>query len=364
MDYRIDNRVVLTLDAGGTNFEFMAIQGGNEIIPSISLPAQGNHLEKCLDTIKYGFSSLISSLNVEPDAISFAFPGPADYPNGVIGDLPNLSAFRGGVPLGSILEKHFALPVFINNDGDLFAYGESCFGMLPHINNELKAASNSKCYKNLIGITLGTGLGAGIVINGQLLIGDNSIGAEAWLLSSRLNGKLNAEELVSKRSILFTYKELSNADIKGFTPKLIADIALGKVAGNREAAKKAFELYGQGLGDVIANLITIIDGLVVIGGGITGAQALYMPSLISELNRPFEGKNSPSIRLVQRVMDYDNLQDREAFLLNASKIISIEGLNNIFYNNTPCTAITHSRLGAAKAIQLGAYSVAIKMLDN
>lgn len=58
-----------------------------------------------------------------PAAISFAFPGPADYPNGIIGGwLPNFPSFRDGVALGPFLQEKFGVPVFINNDGDLFAY--------------------------------------------------------------------------------------------------------------------------------------------------------------------------------------------------------------------------------------------------
>lgn len=64
-------------------------------------------------------------LENEPVAISFAFPGPADYKNGVIGDLPNFPVFRGGVALGAFLEEEFGIPVYINNDGNLFAYGEA-----------------------------------------------------------------------------------------------------------------------------------------------------------------------------------------------------------------------------------------------
>ena len=52
---------------------------------------------------------------------SFAFPGPADYPAGIIGDLAEYPAFRGGVALGPMLAERFGLPTFINNDGDLFA---------------------------------------------------------------------------------------------------------------------------------------------------------------------------------------------------------------------------------------------------
>lgn len=120
------------------------------------------------------FHHILKLLPETPVAISFAFPGPADYEAGIIGDLPNFPAFRGGVALGPYLQDQFGLPVFINNDGNLFAYGEARTGILPEINNRLKEAGSTKRYQNIIGITLGTGFGAGVVTNGQLLLGDNA----------------------------------------------------------------------------------------------------------------------------------------------------------------------------------------------
>ncbi|MBC7125676.1 MAG: ROK family protein, partial [Bacteroidales bacterium] len=153
MDYRNDNRVVLTLDAGGTNFVFSAIRGMELIGEPITLPSNGDNLDKCLSGIIDGFSSLMNGLTEKPVAISFAFPGPADYPNGIIGDLGNLPAFRGGVALGPMLEDRFHLPVFINNDGDLFAYGEAIAGFLPFVNQLLAQGGSNKRYRHLLGIT-------------------------------------------------------------------------------------------------------------------------------------------------------------------------------------------------------------------
>ena len=137
MKYTDDDRIVMTLDAGGTNFVFTAIQSKEKIVDEITLPSYGNNLEKCLNNIVQGFNEVKAKLPHEPVAISFAFPGPADYPNGIIGDLTNLPAFRGGVALGPFLENKFDIPVFINNDGDLYSYGEAIFGFLPELNQKL-----------------------------------------------------------------------------------------------------------------------------------------------------------------------------------------------------------------------------------
>jgi glucokinase len=104
MPYTTDNRIVMTLDAGGTNFVFSAARAGEEIIAPISLPARASTLEQSLQTIRTGFEQVKSQLSEQPVAISFAFPGPADYPNGIIGDLKNLPTFRGGVALGPMLD--------------------------------------------------------------------------------------------------------------------------------------------------------------------------------------------------------------------------------------------------------------------
>ena len=125
MMYTNDNRIVMTLDAGGTNFVFSAIQGGKEIADPVVLPACADCLDKCLGNLVEGFKAIQAGLPEAPVAISFAFPGPADYQAGIIGDLPNFPSFRGGVALGPFLEDIFGIPVFINNDGSLFAYGEA-----------------------------------------------------------------------------------------------------------------------------------------------------------------------------------------------------------------------------------------------
>ena len=139
MRYDKDKRVVLTLDAGGTNLDFTAVMGEEEILPPVSIPSHGDDLELTLQTIIDGFNKVKSKLPKKPVAISFSFPGPAEYERGIIGDLENLPAFKGGVALGPMLEDVFRIPVFINNDGDLFAYGEA----IAHANEPLGAARRS-----------------------------------------------------------------------------------------------------------------------------------------------------------------------------------------------------------------------------
>ena len=361
-----DKRIVMTLDAGGTNFVFTAMQGGKVITKEITLPSYGHDLEKCIKTIKGGFQIVKEEIDGEPAAISFAFPGPSDYPNGIIGDLYNLPGFRGGVPLGAILESEFKLPVFINNDGDLYAYGEALGGILPEINQNLAAAGSPRKYKNLAGLTLGTGFGGGLVNDNKLWIGDNAIAAEVWLFSNRADQNVNAEELISTRAIRNSYARLAGiaADF-ALMPKDIADIATSRKEGNAEAAKIAFAEFGKALGDSVANLLTLIDGIVVIGGGITGASNLYMPAMMAELNSTFDQASGDKIpRLAQKIFNLDDEEQSKEFYKNRSKeIIVKETGKKLCYDPLPRLAVATSRIGASRAIALGAYAYALSKTE-
>ena len=148
-NYKTDSRIVLTLDAGGTNMVFSAMRGGEYIIDPITLPSNAKNLDLCLQTLVLGFSTIIDKLDEKPVAISFAFPGPADYPHGIIGGyLPNFPSFRDGVALGPFLEEKFGIPVYINNDGDLYAYGEALGGALPDVNARLAEAGSDKRFRS------------------------------------------------------------------------------------------------------------------------------------------------------------------------------------------------------------------------
>ena len=363
--YRKDKRAVMVLDAGGTNFVFSALQGNNEIIEPITLPAEARDLDKCLSALEKGFTQVLKKLETPPSAISFAFPGPADYVNGVIGDLPNFPAFRGGVALGPFLEKKFDLPVFINNDGNLFAYGEALAGVLPSLNKELEKAGNSRRYENLMAVTLGTGFGGGVVINGRLLLGGNGAGGDVWCLSHKKEIKLIAEEGASIRGVKHRYLELTGDDTE-LSPADIFQIAEGKRKGNRHAAVSSFESVGEIAGNTIAEAISIVDGLVVIGGGISNAHKYILPAMVKEMRGTRKMRDETEVsRLQMRVYNLENKADKKEFLREESKMVTIPGTREkVRYDTSKKIGVTYTRLGTSKAISLGAYAFALSRLDQ
>ena len=367
MKYDSDKRTVMTLDAGGTNLVFTAMRGNKQIIEEITLPTHADDLDKSLRTIILGFEQVKAKLAAAPSAISFAFPGPADYPNGIIGDLPNLPAFRGGVAMGPLLEDKFGLPVFINNDGDLYAYGEAIAGLLPYINDLLEKAGSPKRYKNLLGLTLGTGFGAGIVRDGNLFIGDNSAAGEIWLLRDKLSPGTHIEEHVSTNGIRKVYSKHAGINFESSpSPKEIFDICVGKREGNKSAAMKAFREMAEAAGDAISNAITLIDGLVVIGGGLAGASDLFLPYLIDEMNGDFvKPEGTRFRRLYPFVYNLEDKDQLAKFLEGKTKEIPVYGTSRkIKYDSDSRIGVGISKIGTSKAISVGAYAFALNALDS
>jgi len=367
MNHEGDQRVVMTLDAGGTNFVFSAIQANHRIVEDIIVPSNADNLEKCLAGIVDGFRMVRKKVAPPPIAISFAFPGPADYPRGIIGDLGNLPAFRGGIALGPMLEETFSLPVFINNDGDLYAYGEALAGYLPSVNAMLEKSGSKKRYKNLLGLTLGTGFGAGIVRDGNLYLGDNSMAGEIWLLRNKLHPEMNIEEHASIRGVRRIYARETGAPFDDVPqPKDLFDIARGKKPGNQKAALTAFREMGEAVGDAIANAVTLIDGIVVIGGGLSGASEVFLPSVIKEMNGTFTKPDGTTFRrLVENVYNLEEKQQLEKFLKGSKREILIPGSKRALeYDPEARIGVGISKIGTSTAVALGAYAYALFMIDH
>ncbi len=366
MRYSDDKRTVMTLDAGGTNFVFSAYQGYQEVVQPITKKSNASDLELSLQTIIDGFSEIKKNLKQEPVAISFAFPGPADYPKGIIGDTPNMFSYRGGVALGPMLEDKFQLPVFINNDGDLFAYGEALAGFLPYINTLLQESGSIKRFNNLIGITLGTGFGAGIVSNGRLHLGDNSIAGEAWLIRNKLHPQTNAEESISIRAIKRVYAQKAQISFEQAPePKEIYEIGLGIKEGNTDAVLDAFKTMAEALGDALANIVTLIDAPIVIGGGLAGAHLLFLESAVQEMNSMFRKPNGELfLRLAMNVYNLEYGNELDTFIHGEKKLVVVPGSDRkIEYDPLRRTGVGLSRLGASKAIAIGAYCFALDKID-
>ena len=355
-----DNNTILVLDAGGTNLVFTSVKNGKTVGTPVILPAKSESLESFLQKLITGFKTVNNQSGNKAIAISFCFPGPADYENGIIGHLENLPFFKDGVPLKKILEDQFKMPVFINNDGDLFTLGEALEGVLPEINRK-----SVKKYKNLLGVTLGTGFGGGIVINNRLMRGDNSAAAEINRMSNPLNRLQSVEEVLSIRGIKRLYAE--NAGIEAALspePFLLYQIAKGTSTGNRQAALDAWSTFAFVLADALANALTLTDSNVVIGGGLSGAHSFFLPKTIEHLNGFFTGKDGKKTpRLEIKTYNWHDNNQQKQFLKQSSIKIAVPFSQEVVqWNPEKKVAVAVSSLGTSEAVALGAYHFAMEQL--
>ena len=356
------NSIIFVLDAGGTGFKFSAVQNYKEIIEAFTIKTASDTLEEQLNKIIEGFRRTEELCGSKPAAISFCFPGPADYPNGIICDLANLPLFSGGVALKDMLENEFNVPVYINNDGDLFAYGEALGGVLQDVNALLEKAGNPKRYKNLVGLTLGTGFGGGVVLDGRLLQGDNSAGAEVWCMRNILYPQTSAEDSISIRGVRRVYAREAGIEFDAAPqPFDIYEIALGNKEGNKDAALKAWDEFATVLADIIANIATVIDGIVVLGGGLSGASKIFMPKVVEHLNTAYPGLDGNKIpRMEISAFNLDDEEGQKAFSETSGKMIKVPFSDKeVWYDPSKKIGITATKLGTSSAVCIGAYAYAM-----
>jgi glucokinase len=220
-------------------------------------------------------------------------------------------------------------------------------------------------YHNLFGATFGTGFGGGIVSKGQLFTGDNSAGGEVNRMRNKLYPGTSAEDSTAIRGIRRVYARESGIPIEECPhPKEIQEIASGILEGNRVAALKAWEEMAIVAGDTLANAMTLIDGLVVIGGGLSGAHEVFLQRLVDEMNMSFKALDGHDVpRLEISVLNLENPKELETFLENKSREIFVPfSTRKVIYNPTRYIGVGVSRLSTSRAVSVGAYAYALAQL--
>jgi len=266
-----------------------------------------------------------------------------------------------------MLEELFQVPVYINNDGDLFTYGESLAGLLPEVNQLLEQQGSQKRYHNLIGVTLGTGFGGGIMIEGKLLRGDNSAGGEINRMRNLLHMSTSAEDSISIRGIKRVFAREAGITMAACPePFSIYEIAMGRKDGDQKAALKAWDEMARVLADAIANAVTLVDGLVVIGGGLSGAWPVFMDKLVGYLNDPFLDLQGKKVdRLEVKAYNLQNEKELISFTENTGEMVRVPGIRReawLWYDPNKKIGVGISKLGTSSAVAIGAYAYAIDQL--
>jgi glucokinase len=232
---------------------------------------------------------------------------------GTVEFAPNLK-WKGIIPLADLFKKTFGVPAVLTNDANAAALGELYFG----------AAKNMK---DFIFITLGTGLGSGIIANGQLVYGHHGTAGELGHTIIIQHGRLCGcgrkgclEQYCSATGIVKTYLEIlrnENCALPADTSKVDAKYIYDKAMGGDEAAFYAFNYTGELLGFALANSVAYTDPeAIFLFGGLTQAdELLFNPTQIS-----FEN-NLMSIYKNKIKLLPSGLPQNDAALLGAASLI-------------------------------------------
>ena len=171
---------------------------------------------------------------------------------------------------------------------------------------------------------------------------------------------------MSIRAVKRIYGELCGNPDHGLEPIDIYEIAESVREGNCDAAREAFAQVGATLGDVIAMTVSITDGLVVIGGGLAGAYKYMKDAMFESLRGKMQRLNGESIsKLASKVYDLDNPDELQQFIKGDQKSIKIYNSEiEVTYDPQKRIGVALSKIGANKAVSLGAYAFALNQLSR
>ncbi|WP_338407839.1 ROK family protein [uncultured Flavobacterium sp.] len=239
--------IVLGIDIGGTYLKIGRVENGS-IVKQTFNSVDSKAKEK--ETLSSLFEAIDSIINSDVTAIGIGVPAVVDPITGVVYDVQNIPSWKE-VALKEIIEKRYNLPVYLNNDANCFALGEKIFG-------------KGKKYENFIGLSIGTGIGMGIIINNNLYNGVLCGAGEVGMLPYK-------DGIMEEYSSSFFFS-------KNYQ-KTAEELSLSAAEGN-ETALQAYAEFGFHLGECIKSILYMYaPEAIIIGGSISKSFLLFKESM-------------------------------------------------------------------------------------
>lgn len=248
--------MILGIDIGGTNITIGQVKDG-KVANSVAVKSFDREWD--LDrTLEYLGSQIDTLFSAEVEGIGFGVPTVVDVEKGIVYDAANIPSWKE-VELKSIFEKKYGCPVRVNNDSNCYALG--AYASMPEASRP----------GSMVAMTLGTGVGMGIVIGGKLFCGANCGAGE---LSCLPYMEATIEDYTSKK---FFHN-------RGTNPKTAHEEAL---AGKPEAIA-LLEEYGRHIGYAVSAVLYAYDPqTIVLGGGVSNNFPLFRDSMYGYLKQNF-----------------------------------------------------------------------------
>lgn len=309
---------VLGIDIGGTNTVFGIVDARGAVIASGSIKtAKHSNVDDYIDELYKEASRLIevNDATGKINGIGIGAPN-SNYFTGTIEDGVNLP-WPTPIPLAKMVSEKFGIPVAVTNDANAAAIGEMTYGA-------------ARGLKDFIMITLGTGVGSGIVINGQVVYGHDGLAGElGHLIVKRNNGRLCGcgrtgclEAYCSATGVARTAREfleirtepslLRNIDIDQITSKDVYDAAMN----GDKLAKDVFDYTGKILGEALADMMVFSSpaAFILFGGLAKSGELLLKP-----LRNAMDISMMPCFKGKAKVM-LSELKEADAAVLGASAL--------------------------------------------
>ena len=302
-------RASIGIDIGGTNVKLGLVdERGRVLLHDNFLTRHARSREEMFDKLSAHVGVLAAearSRRLRLAGVGIGAPGPIDVERGFVYFFPNIPGWKD-TPLKNILQKRLRLPVFVDNDANAMALGESLFGA-------------GRGAKNVVALTLGTGIGGGLILDGKLFHGATFSAAELGHMVVDPQGPLCAcgnrgcieafvgngyfvrevrAQLKGKKSILKRWIK----EGKELSPKLVQEAARQGDAFSKAQWKRT----GDRLGTFLAGMVNLLNpDLIVIGGGIALGGELVLGPIRAALKKKAFPIASRFVKVVPAVLGND-----------------------------------------------------------
>lgn len=273
----------IAIDLGGTNVRVGTVKDG-EMVKKLTKPCPSDL--SCDDSVQYLVQLIETMMDADTQGIGIGVPSVVDAARGIVYNVTNIPSWKE-VHLKSIFEKKFNIPVCVNNDANCFALGEKMFG-------------EGKPYNDMLGITIGTGVGAGVIIGGQLYNGRNTGAGEIGELPYLSHNM----EYYCGSNFFIHFHHTTGRD------------AAAKARQGDPVAQAMWNEFGQHFGNLMKAVLFAYDPeAIVLGGGISDAYGLFEKSMWDTIHTFPYSESVNNLRIL--VTRNENIS-----LLGASALIS------------------------------------------
>lgn len=314
------HKYAVGIDIGGTTTKFGIVNRDGEILNQSRIPTnQHEVVEDFIEDLYKGLQPMIEKVGGVNEFAGIGMGAPnGNYYTGTIEYAPNLK-WKGIIPIAELMSKKFGMSTKLTNDANAAAVGEMMYGCTKNI-------------KHFITITLGTGVGSGIVIDGKIVLGHDGFAGELGHTIIRPGGRLHKgtglrgslEAYASATGVRETAIEfltsssdeeslLRNYSINDLTSETVYECAIQGDA----IANKIFEFTGQILGESLANFIMFSSPeAIVLFGGLTKAGSL----ILNPTRKHMEANLLPIFQNKVKLI-FSELKEADAAILGASALI-------------------------------------------